>query len=279
MSIISISKHSEKHKKPVRNTEIGYYLAGLVEGDGYIGKRGIEILFSEPDLSNAYYIKKWVGYGTISKVKDKKAYKLRIFNRNGLEKVWRLINGKFQGPYKIQQAQKHFYDIKFNQPILGIDNAHNIMKTYWLSGFADADGNFSIFISNSKTHKTGKNITIPFRITQKNSDLLEKVKQVIIGGIIMKNMNKAGNIEHRYSTVNFKTAINVTLYFDIFHLQNPKQYQRYQYWKKIFVILQNKEHLDEEGLKKALFMKTQINKLILKFILGSSETTRQSSFS
>lgn len=87
ISSISISEHFAKHKKPITESDIGYYLAGLIEGDGYIGKRGFEILFSEHDISNAYFIKKWVGYGTISKVKDKKAYKLTIFNKKGVEKV------------------------------------------------------------------------------------------------------------------------------------------------------------------------------------------------
>jgi len=52
-----LSEHINKHKKIKNDTEIGYYLAGLIEGDGYIGKRGFEILFSEKDLSNAYFIK------------------------------------------------------------------------------------------------------------------------------------------------------------------------------------------------------------------------------
>lgn len=87
MKTTSINEHFAKHTKPKTNSEIGYYLAGLIEGDGYIGKRGFEILFSEHDLSNAYSIKKWVGYGTIYKIKDKKAYKLVIFNKKGVEKV------------------------------------------------------------------------------------------------------------------------------------------------------------------------------------------------
>lgn len=54
----SITEHFIKHYKPKTFKDIGYYLAGLIEGDGYIGKGGFEILFSEHDLANAYYIKK-----------------------------------------------------------------------------------------------------------------------------------------------------------------------------------------------------------------------------
>lgn len=260
--IYVVSEHFGAHNKPSSDIEIGYYLAGLIEGDGYIGKRGFEIIFSAHDLSNAYYIKKWVGYGTISKVKDKKAYKLIIFNQKGVEKIWNAINGKFQAPHKIQQAMFHHYDKKFNSPILPIDNISSILTTYWLSGFTDADGNFSIFIAKSKTHGSGYNITIPFRITQKHNEIVTKIKQVFEGGIIMKNVNKAGNIEHRYSTISFKIALKVEKYFNQYHPQNYKTFIRFRYWKKILIIVQNKEHLSEQGLSKAIHLKNQINKFI-----------------
>lgn len=56
--IYVVSEHFGAHNKPSSDIEIGYYLAGLIEGDGYIGKRGFEIIFSAHDISNAYSIKK-----------------------------------------------------------------------------------------------------------------------------------------------------------------------------------------------------------------------------
>lgn len=250
-----ISEHSCKHNKP-NDKNIGYYLAGLIEGDGYIGERGIEILFHEKDLSNAYFIKNWVGYGNVYKVKNKKAYKLTIYHQKGVKKVWDLVNGKFQGPYKIQQAIVHSYDKKFTTSILPIDNSSNILTTSWFAGFTDADGNFSIFISKSKTHTTRYNITIPFRIAQKNKDLLNKIQEVIGGGIIMKD--KKGI--YRYSTISFKIATKIAKYFDTFHLQNNNQCLRYIYWRKALIIIQNKEHLSLEGLNKIQSLKQQLNK-------------------
>jgi hypothetical protein len=93
-----------KHSKPESDEDFGYYIAGLIEGDGYIGERGFEIVFHEHDLNTAHYIKGWLGYGSISKVKDKRAYKLSIFHQEGVRKLFILVNGKFQGPYKIEQA-------------------------------------------------------------------------------------------------------------------------------------------------------------------------------
>lgn len=227
LEIAKVSEHFPKHKKPETDFEFGYYIAGLIEGDGYIGERGFEIVFHEQDVNNAYYIKKRIGYGTISKIKEKKAYKLMIFHKRGVEKLFHLCNGKFQGQYKIIQLFKHQYNIKFNTDIIEIDNS-NILNTYWLCGFTDADGNFSIFISNSKTHKYGKNITLPFRFTQKYPDLLYKIKKAFNGGVIYSSNNYNSNC-YRYSTITFKRAIIVENYFNKYHLVNDSKYLRYTY--------------------------------------------------
>lgn len=265
------SEHLPKHKKAISDTDLGYYLAGLIEGDGYIGKRGFEIVFFEDDVSNAYYLKKRVGYGSISKVKDKKPYKLSIFHSKGVEYVWSLVNGKFQGPYKIAQAKQYGYDLKFNSTILPQDNS-SILNTYWLAGFADADGNFSIFIAKSKTHKLGKNVTIPFRISQKHPDLIIKIRDAFGGGTLLQTSPESCNT-HRYSTVTFcstpfhpfrggkgvERAIQVAKYFDYYHLMNNNQWMRYLCWKKALMIIHKKEHLTEEGLNKIENLKHKIN--------------------
>jgi len=65
-----ISDHLRKHTKPDTDEEFGYYLAGLIEGDGYLGDRRIEIAFHIDDISSAYYIKKIIGYGSVLFLKD-----------------------------------------------------------------------------------------------------------------------------------------------------------------------------------------------------------------
>lgn len=254
--IVNVFEHINKHKRPSNDKEIGYYLAGLIEGDGYIGERGFEILFFEGDVTTAYFIKKWIGYGSISKVKDKRAYKLSIFSKKGQEKLWSLVNGKFQGPYKIAEAKKRGFDLKFNIPILPIDNT-SILTTYWLAGFADADGNFSIFISKSKSHKLGKNITVPFRITQKNKELLLKIIAAFQGGILYQDVG----LLYRYSTTTFVRAVCVANYFDKFQLINEYKWLRYTYWRKALILIKDKQHLTKDGLEKIEVLKKKINQL------------------
>lgn len=131
----------------------------------------------------------------------------------------------------------------------------NITKTHWLAGFSDAYGNFSIFITKSKTHNNSNNISTPFRITQKNKELLIKIQEVIKGGIII--LDKKG--AHRYSTVSFKIALLTANYFDSFHLQNQNQILRYFYWRKTLLLIQNKKHLSDEDLHKIMSIKKKLN--------------------
>jgi len=51
----------------------------------------------------AYYIKKRLGYGIISKVKDKEAVLLRVCSKAGILRVVNLVNGKMRTESKYFQ--------------------------------------------------------------------------------------------------------------------------------------------------------------------------------
>jgi hypothetical protein len=50
----SISEHVSKHKSYLTETEFGYFLTGLIEGDGWFGKKQLYIIFVENDVALAY---------------------------------------------------------------------------------------------------------------------------------------------------------------------------------------------------------------------------------
>lgn len=60
-----------KNSKPETDEQFGYYLAGLIEGDGYFGDHRFEIAFHKEDAFLAYYIKKRIGYGSVLNLKIK----------------------------------------------------------------------------------------------------------------------------------------------------------------------------------------------------------------
>lgn len=111
-----ISVHRPTFPTPLVNfstKDLGYYLAGLIEGDGYISPQNqIVIVFHLDDSSLAYSLKKIIKYGNIYKIKNKKAIKLVIANKLGVQKILELINGKLRLPHKLA----HFRAIIENYP-------------------------------------------------------------------------------------------------------------------------------------------------------------------
>jgi len=239
-----ISDHLKKHIKPQNDIEFGYYLAGLIEGDGWIGDRRIEVAFHMDDISSAYYIKKRIGYGSVLFLKGTNSVRYVLRHSVGLEKIFNLINGKLLGQPKIDQLIKNKYDERYSRPILPKAN-FDLLTNHWLAGFADADGSFGIFITKSKTHKTRFNITLPFRIKQKYPELLNLVAKSLGGKVYKFNDNI-----YSYSSINFKNAYNVANYFDNFHLLNASKFINYLKWRKAYRIIQRKEHLTFEGWTK-----------------------------
>ena len=113
-----ISKNVSKHNSNLTDSNFGYFLAGLIEGDGWFGKKQLHIIFSEKDIALAYFIKKRIGYGHVYKIKNKKAVRYICKDKKGLLLILSLINGKFVSTHKFDQLVKHNYAQDFNIKIL-----------------------------------------------------------------------------------------------------------------------------------------------------------------
>ena len=254
-----ISEHVGKHKSHLTDDEFGWFIAGLIEGDGWFGHKELHIIFAEPDVSLAYYIKKRVGYGNIYKIKDKKAVRYVCKNTTGLSVILSLINGKLLSNFKYDQLIKHNYSEYFNLSILpplkklSLDN-------YWLAGFTQADGWFHIHIANSKTHKTGFSVRLEYSLKQNDSLplrlLYEKLK--------LGNLSQYGTGIWCYKSTGFETALNLINYFDTFNLFAGK-YISYLKFRKVYIMITEGKHLQEKGIKKIRSIATK----------GSSETSTQ----
>jgi hypothetical protein len=239
-----ISDHLNKHVRPKSDEEFGYYLAGLIEGDGYFGDHIFEIAFHKEDTFLAYFIKKQIGYGSVLKLKNKNSVRYVLRHSEGLKRVISLVNGKFLTDNKIDQLLKHKYNIKFNITILP-PTKFNLNSNHWLTGFTDADGSFVIHFAKSKTHKLRLSLRLEFKITQKNDKILKIIQQFLGGNLYFLNSEEI----YYYNSSNFKTAKNVVAYFDKFQLNSSKLI-KYLKWRKAYRIVQRKEHLTLEGLNK-----------------------------
>lgn len=245
-----------KFKRPYSDIEFGYYLAGLIEGDGSISSNKIEIVFHIWDVSLAYYLKKRIGFGHVYHIKKEQAVKYVISNKEGIIKVLNLINGKFYSDYKIKYMIKHNYEEKYNIKILPPVNYKIIPldTNSFLAGFSDADSCFNITISKSKTHFLGKNVVLNYRIKQKDKTIINIIKETFKGNIYYF---KSEDI-NCYNSTSFKTIPKFITYFDRYSLISTK-FINYIKWRKAFQLILKKEHLTELGLKKIEAIKNSMN--------------------
>jgi len=145
--------------KNIQNTQLGYYLAGLIEGDGniwtsktYKSANGptyspcVQFTFHVNELPLFKHMKDVLGGGSFYKVKLNNVCRYRISDKNTLIKVINLINGKFRTP-KIKYLHRAIDQINFKYNIsinkLPLDNS-SLESNSWLAGMVDADGNFHI---------------------------------------------------------------------------------------------------------------------------------------
>lgn len=255
----SISEHVSKHKSYLTDTEFGYFLTGLIEGDGLFGKKQLYIIFAENDVALAYYIKKRIGYGNVYKIKNKKAVRYICKNAKGLSYILSLINGKFVSRLKYEQLLKHNYDVDFNYTILPPLNCLSL-DNHWLAGFTQADGCFHINVIKSKTHKTGFSVRLEFSLKQNDVVPLK----LLYDTVKMGNLFQYNTGIWCYKSTGFKTAQILINYFDLYKVFAGK-YVNYLKFRKVYIMITNGQHLEVRGI-------TKIKSIATK---GSSETSTQ----
>lgn len=256
-TIKSISIHIPTHLRPNNDTQLGHYLAGLIDGDGHFStKQQLVIVFNSLDSSLAYYLKKKIGYGSIHKVKNKNAILLVITAIKGMEKVINLINGKLRTDGKLQQIKKNILShVKFKdfKDITVSLNTSNSLDNLWLAGFSDADASFQtqLVFRNNRTE-----VRLYFQIDKKKKDMLTLIKEFLGGNIGYRSNQDT----YYYSSTSFGSAKKVINYFDRYHLLSSKHIN-YLKWRKAYIIVQNKEHLTKNGVDKISKLKATMKSL------------------
>lgn len=259
INLPKISEHVPKHNSNLTDNDFGYFLAGLIEGDGWFGLKQLHIIFAENDTSLAYYIKKRIGYGNVYKIKNKKAVRYICKNTKGLSIILSLINGKLVSHPKYDQLIKHKYSEYFNLTILSPSNCV-YLDNYWLAGFTQADGCFHISIAKSKTHKTGYSVRLEYSVKQNDVIPLK----LLYDTVKMGNLSQYSSGIWCYKSTGYKTASLLINYFDSHHLFSGK-YVSYLKFRKVYIMITNGKHLEDKGIIKIKSITTK----------GSSETSTQ----
>jgi len=202
--------------------------------------------FHENDAFSAYNIRERIGFGRISKVLSKRAYKLVISNRNGIIRVLELINGKVRNEVRFNQIINNIlltnrYAAFSSVPSALYPNGFKsqfsinngpLAGNHWLAGFTDADGGFQIKVLNRKNRTE---IRLNYQVDLKTATILYQIKDFL-----------GGNIGYRASngSTSFGSAKNVITYFDHFNIQSSKHFNYLNWHMKLCKLGVIKQPLD-----------------------------------
>ena len=170
--------------------------------------------------------------------------------------VINLINGKLRTEHRFNQVINNVLShLKYTDQNINftMDSSKNF-DNHWLAGFSDADASFQIKIIKRITRNKPE-IRLNFQIDQKSDLLLIKIKEFLGGNIGYRKSQDT----YYYGSTSFGSAKRVIQYFDQYHLQSRKHVS-YLRWRKVYRLIQDKEHLTEKGLSKILTIKSLINR-------------------
>lgn len=235
------------------NKNLGAYLAGLIEGDGFIyipennSNASIVIIFNTKDLPLALMIQKVLTVGNIYKVKGKNAYTYVISNIKGLIKIVNLINGHMRTP-KIVEFYK-LIDIinnkNHNLSKLPLDSS-SLDTNAWLSGFIEADGCFYVRFTQNKLSNT-KKIAIMLELAQKTTNLnnsdLKEIMYKISDFLLTRLLPRTKHNQYRIRTTSMEANLKLREYIEKYPLFSSKHLD-FIAWKKILSLIYEKKHLN-----------------------------------
>jgi len=267
----------------------GWYLAGLIEGDGYIGvpekgvrtKKGqllypsIQIAFHAKDLPLATFILTCIGKGSLIKKKNTRSYTLTFNSKESQLKIINLIHGKLRTPKNLglNLLIEHYKE----ECTLGeapIDQSA-ILNNYWLAGFIDADGHFSIRFSPSKTFGKKPRIACSLELVQREFDksglptpqngakgismfeAMDAIGKVLESKVERIDRN-VKDVNLRVRTKGLKGNTILIEYLTKFSLKSSKRLDM-ESWAIVIGLIREKKHLTKEGALTIEKIKNSIN--------------------
>ena len=255
--------------------QFAYFLAGLIEGDGYFytpahlrTEKGqllypsVQIIFSSKDLPLALLILVRLGHGSLCRIPKKKVYVLTVTDRQGCIALAEMLNGKLRTS-KITQFS-HFlaclntrYSTSF---ILAPKDRSPLFSNAWLVGFMEADGSFSL-----RCTLTGpqRRIEPAFMLEQAYSSEEDRRVFTEISHALLapdpRVVNRKGKGKFwRMRTTSIAGNIRLMEYV----LKHPLfgvKYLDFREWCKVVIMVRDKKHLLDESFSKVLAIKQDFN--------------------
>ena len=271
-----INIRKNKYLLDSKDSQLGYYIAGLIEADGSIivpkekskNTPTITLSFNIEYKPLALYIKNELGIGSLENIEKNNAVRLVIRSKENILILISLINGKFRTP-KIEKIHKLINYVNKNWlkskekfiSLKSLDTS-SLNDNSWLAGFSGGDANININITwpDKSVNRYGQ-IRLTFELVQSriNIEDVKKYKSIMntlylflkskLGIHYISKFDRSGKQKAwRARIVNKEGAIVLVNYFYRFPMFSSK-YLNYQDWRNVYDILViKKKHLGKNKL-------------------------------
>nr|ATI20236.1 LAGLIDADG endonuclease [Juglanconis oblonga]ATI20395.1 LAGLIDADG endonuclease [Juglanconis oblonga] len=147
----------------------------------------------------------------------------------------------------------------------GVGPKPSNLSPWFITGFTDAEGCFSITVYKDSTRPLGWRVCAEFLIGlhKRDVDLLREI-QAHLGGI--GRIGKFAKDAYALRVNTIGQMLNIIDHFDKYPLISQK-HADYLLWREIIIMMQRKEHITEEGLLTILSLRASLN-------LGLSEALK-----
>jgi len=127
----------------------------------------------------------------------------------------------------------------------------------YLAGFTDGEGSFNVSFRKRKDYKIPWKISLSFNISQKDPVILSQFKKHLKCGSMRER--KDDGIWY-YEVTNFNAIQNnVIPFFQRFGFLSAKKKRDFSKFQQIAKLIENKDHLSVEGIKKILKIRKEMN--------------------
>lgn len=257
------------------NNNIGYYLAGLLEGDGHISLPSLgvtklnrvlnpRIVFTshKNNLSMYAFIQSELGNIGRFQTSGNNVIRYIIGDIKGILLFINLIHGKLRTPKNIRFNNLiKFMNAKYslNTPESSLDNS-SFVDNCWFTGFTESDGHFGIkYIerkpkSDTRKRSVSENVTLKFILNQRlydkpTSSSMRPFMENLALFLSCNLTSYTNNTNSEILCVSVSSLDSVKLlikYFNKYPLIGDKL-NDFKKWEIIYNMFIKKEHLTDQG--------------------------------
>ena len=139
----------------------------------------------------------------------------------------------------------------------GADNQQERLDDSWISGFVDGEGCFYVGVNKLSKMTLCYQVLPEFRLVQHKRDLkiLHRVRESLGVGVVRRNHGNRFELRVR----SLRELNKLIEFFELHPLQTKKR-NDYMVFKRIVQMMNNREHLTLEGIKKIAVSVSSMNR-------------------